>query len=297
MDKKNVKVLTTKLIMVMLCISAIVLSYVFLLHLPKYIVILILLLFSIMAVSVACVNENKHEAIYKALLFSITTAIVMLVAYIVLDGTGTLDKITNFDDVKEFILSTKQWGVIIFLLITVFQVVVLPIPAMVTVLIGVAIYGPVWSFVLSTIGTVIGSFIAFLMGKVFGKRLVAWMVGKEKTEKYAEILNQKGRFAFILMLLFPFFPDDMLCLVAGISSMSYKYFLTVICLTRPVMIAVYSFFGSGAIIPFSGWGIPVWIALFCAAFVVFMIANKLKNVFLKKRGNFCESAKDCEIKK
>ena len=75
----------------------------------------------------------------------------------------------------------------------------------------------------------------------------------------------------------------MLCLVAGISSMSYKYFITVICLTRPIMIAFYSFFGSGSIIPFSGWGIPVWIALFCLAFVAFLLLNKLKKHLFTKR--------------
>ena len=53
------------------------------------------------------------------------------------------------------------------------------------------------------------------------------------------------------------------------------------------MIAVYSFFGSGQIIPFSGWGIPVWIAIFCITLVLFLLLNKYKNKLrfrLRRRG-------------
>lgn len=283
MDKKRIKRLILKIVMVALCVAMSVISYIFLFHLPKYILVIIVALLATMGVSIACVNDIKHEAAFKALLTAIIGSAIILAIYIVLDLTGVLDKITSFEVLKQFVLDTKQWGIIVFLLLTVFQVVVLPIPSMVTVLIGVAIYGALPAFILSTIGTIAGSLIAFMLGKIFGKKLVAWMVGKEKTEKYAELLNEKGRFAFILMMLFPCFPDDMLCLVAGISSMSYKYFITVICLTRPVMIAFYSFFGSGSIIPFSGWGIPVWIALFCFAFIAFLLLNKLKNYLFSKR--------------
>lgn len=282
MDKKSVKTLIAKIVLVMLCIGMSVLAYVFLLHLPKFVMVILIAVFSSLGVAIACVNEKKYESIYKILLFSIIASAVLLITYIILDRTGTLDKISSFEVLKQLILDTKQWGIITFLLLTVFQVVVLPIPSMITILIGVAIYGPLWSFVLSTIGTLIGSIIAFMLGKVFGKKLVTWMIGKEKTEKYAEVLNDKGRFAFILMLVFPCFPDDILCLVAGISSMTYKYFIIAVCLTRPIMIAFYSFFGSGSIIPFSGWGIPVWIALFCVALVAFLLLNKLKEYLLNK---------------
>jgi uncharacterized membrane protein YdjX (TVP38/TMEM64 family) len=282
-EKNGIKRLITKLITVMLCIAMSVVSYIFLRHLPKYILVLLIALFATMGVSIACINGKKFEALYKILVFAVATAAFILTCYVALDVTGVLDKITSFEVLKQLILDTRQWGVIVFLLLTVFQVVVLPIPAIVTVLIGVAIYGPTWSFILSTAGTLIGSFICFVLGKVFGKKLVTWMIGKEKTEKYSAMLNDKGHFAFALMLLFPCFPDDILCLVAGISSMSYRYFIIVTCLTRPVMIAFYSFFGSGSIIPFSGWGIPVWISLFCIAFVAFMLMNKLKDIIMSNK--------------
>jgi uncharacterized membrane protein YdjX (TVP38/TMEM64 family) len=130
---------------------------------------------------------------------------------------------------------------------------------------------------------VLGSLVTFVLGKIFGKKLVVWMVGEEKTEKYAEMLNDKGRFAFVMMMLFPGFPDDILCLVAGVTAMSYKFFITSIVITRPVMIAVYSYFGSGHIIPFSGWGIPVWIAIFCLGVLLFLLINRYKDKLTFRR--------------
>ena len=83
----------------------------------------------------------------------------------------------------------------------------------------------------------------------------------------------------LVMLLFPFFPDDMLCMAAGLTKMTFKFFIIAVVLTRPVMIAFVSYFGTGKIIPFSGWGIPVWISMF-----VFMVALLyLLNYFIKKR--------------
>ncbi len=151
----------------------------------------------------------------------------------------------------------------------------LPLPAALTIVLGVAIYGPTVSFVLSTIGTIIGSIISFMLGKVFGRRLCNWMFGAEQTEKYAKLLNEKGRFLFIIMLLFPAFPDDMLCMVAGITDMSYLYFTVVCTLTRPVMIGLTAYLGSG-VIPFEGWGIPVWIALGCLLVAAFIVLTGVK---------------------
>ncbi|MDE6293638.1 MAG: hypothetical protein K2L88_03335, partial [Clostridiales bacterium] len=87
---------------------------------------------------------------------------------------------------------------------------------------------------------------------------------------------------FIIMLLCPAFTYDMLCMIACITTMSYTYF-TVICLvTRPVMIGLTAYLGSG-VIPFSGWGIPVWISIACLMFVVFVVIGGIKNKIENRR--------------
>lgn len=283
MDKNNLKNIITKTAFVLLCLAMLVLTYVYLGFLPSFVTVVCFIVIAGLGVALTAVNVEKHPVLYKLLLSTIVMVAVVLATYIILYETGVLETIKSFEALKQLILDTKQWGVITFIGITFLQVVFLPLPAAVTVLIGVAIYGPTVSFILSTIGTVLGSLVTFVMGKIFGKKLVIWMVGEEKTEKYAELLNDKGKFAFLMMMLFPGFPDDILCLVAGVTAMSYKFFIISIVITRPVMIAVYSFFGSGHIIPFSGWGIPVWIAIFCLAVLLFLLMNRFKDKFTFRR--------------
>ena len=227
------------------------------------------------AVAFCAVDGEKYPHIERTLGVVAVVCAVVAAFYIAYYETGLNEKFTDFGALKEFILASGFWGFAVFIGLTIVQVVILPIPAAITIVLGVAIYGPTVSFILSTIGTIIGSVMSFALGKVFGRKLCNWMFGEESTEKYAKILGEKGRFLFIIMLLFPAFPDDMLCMIAGITTMSYAYFTVVCVLTRPVMIGITAYLGSG-VIPFEGWGIPVWIALACLLFAAFVIITGVK---------------------
>ena len=237
---------------------------------------------ALFAVVFAAIDGDKIPHVSRIALVTAVLAIVIVAAYTTYVSTGLSDRFTDFEALKSFIVDSGYWGYAVFIGLTVFQVVVLPLPQAVTIILGVAIYGATVSFVLSVIGTVIGSLISFALGKIFGRRICDWMFGKENTQKYAEILGEKGRFLFIIMLLFPAFPDDMLCMIAGITSMSYAYFTVVCVLTRPVMIGLTAYLGSG-VIPFAGWGIPVWIAIACLLFVTFILVSGIKSRIESKK--------------
>lgn len=237
---------------------------------------------ALFAVVFAAIDADKNPHASRIALVAAVLSIAVAAAYTVYVSTGLSERFTDFDSLKSFIVDSGYWGYAVFIGLTVFQVVVLPIPQAVTIILGVAIYGATVSFILSVIGTVIGSIISFALGKIFGRRICDWMFGKENTQKYAEILGEKGRFLFIIMLLFPAFPDDMLCMIAGITNMTYAYFTVVCVLTRPVMIGLTAYLGSG-IIPFEGWGIPVWIAIACLLFVAFILVGGIKSRIESKK--------------
>ena len=233
--------------------------------------------------SVAYTAVDYSRAPHVSRFFCVCDVLCVLVStvYILYYETGLYESFSDFDAIRAYIRDSGFWGYAIFIGLTIFQVVVLPIPEAVTILLGVAVYGPTVSFILSVVGTVIGAVITFFLGKVFGRRLCNWMFGKENTEKYARILGDKGRLPFIIMLLFPAFPDDMLCMIAGISNMSYPYFILVVSLTRPVMIGLTAYLGSG-IIPFEGRGIAIWVAIACVMFLLFMLATGIKRRIEKR---------------
>ncbi len=273
--KPQTKTGIIKLSVSMLCILMIALCGIYVYERSLVIYYLAVTLLGAAAVAFCAVNGEKYPHIERTLGVAAVVCAVAAAVYIIYYETGLNEKFTDFDALKGFILGSGFWGVAVFIGLTVIQVVVLPIPAAITIVLGVAIYGPTLSFILSTIGTIIGSIISFALGKVFGRKLCNWMFGEESTEKYAKLLGEKGRFLFIIMLLFPAFPDDMLCMIAGITTMSYLYFTVVCVITRPVMIGITAYLGSG-VIPFEGWGIPVWIALACLMFAAFIIIAGVK---------------------
>lgn len=275
------KNLVTKFAMAGLGVLNLTLTVMHLDHLNAALYYCAICLFSCILVASVAIN-NVQSPVYKFLTLLNIVAALVLVSYIALYYSGVLEKINNVEELRKFVKESGQWGILVLFGLTLLQVVVLPIPAAVTILIGVLMYGSTVSFIVSTLGTIAGSIICFLLGKFFGYRVVAWIIGDEKAKKYADFINEKGKIPFIVMLLFPFFPDDILCMAAGLTKMTFKFFIITVVLTRPVMIAFVSYFGTGDIIPFSGWGIPVWIGMFVFAVALLYFINYFIN---KRKGN------------
>ena len=270
----------TNILFVILNLSMVILTCIFLANLPTLYKVLAVLTLLILTLSIPIVTK---KSIHKLFLTASVVAAICLVAYIALDRTGAIFIFKDFTIIKNFVKSTGGWGILVFMVVCILQAVAIPIPSTVIILVGTAIYGAFWSFVMVSVGTIIGSVITFFIGRTFGKKLALWMFGQEKIDKYSQFIGKKHKGMFIVMLLFPFFPDDLICILAGISQMSFKFFIISVILFRPIMIAVTAFLGTGNIIPFSGWGIPVWIALFAAVVGGFFAINAVKNKIGKKK--------------
>ena len=211
---------------------------------------------------------------------------ILVIGYCILSKYGILETISTVDGLKNYILSTKEKGIYIYIIIQALQVVILPIPAAIICIVGSLIYGPFLGGLYCSLGILIGSFISFFIGKTFGYKIVAWIAGKENTDKYSAIIRKRGGFFLGLAFLLPMFPDDILCLIAGITNMKFKTFAWVTVITRPIGVICMSYFGGGHIIPFAGWGLYVWAVLlvFIVAIVVliYKYQDQLQEFILSK---------------
>ena len=88
------------------------------------------------------------------------------------------------------------------------------------------------------------------------------------------------------------FPDDVLCFVAGLSSMTWPYFLVMIFITR--LISCFTVSLSLDLIPFdTWWGIAIWIVLFALVALAFYLVCKYSDkidAFIKSKFRFLTSA-------
>jgi uncharacterized membrane protein YdjX (TVP38/TMEM64 family) len=134
---------------------------------------------------------------------------------------------TDKDKLIDFIKASHPFDEIVFISLQILQVLFAPIPGEVTGFIGGYIFGPVLGILYSTIGLVIGSWLAFLLARFLGLPFVEKAVKPEVIKKYDFVLVHKGALVVFILFLIPGFPKDFLCYIMGLSHMSVWTFLVV----------------------------------------------------------------------
>lgn len=164
---------------------------------------------------------------------------IFLVIYLV----RGIDVLHNPEALAEMIKEQLLLGSIIFFLVQIFQVVVPIIPGGITTVVGFMAFGPILGFLLNYIGILIGSVILFALAKKYGRAFILLFVKDKQLAVYEEKLSSPTyeRF-FILNMLSPVSPADILVMVTGLTKMTYRKFIIIIILTKPISIVAYSYF-------------------------------------------------------
>ncbi len=145
------------------------------------------------------------------------------------------------DALQGFLNKFGIFAIILFVIIQAVQVVVPIIPGALGCLAGVIIFGPWHGFIYNYLGICLGSIIAFFLSRHYGIGLVEKLTSKKLLKKYRSWLtNEKFDKWFAIAIFLPVAPDDFLCYLAGITSISAKKFCMIIFTCKPLAIAAYS---------------------------------------------------------
>ncbi len=225
------------------------------------------------------------QSLYRLTVCIMVFADICAVVFFTLCATGLFGKINSVEALRQYIQQAGKLAALIFILFSFLQVVLLPVPGSIAVAAGTAMFGPFKCSVYSFIGIVLGSVTAFAVGRLVGYKAVCWIVGQDSLDKWQEKLKGKDYLILSLMFLLPLFPDDILCFIAGLSSMTWPYFIVMITVTRAISVftTAYSF----ELIPFTTWwGILIWVVLLALVAVSFWLVCKYSTEidnFLKKK--------------
>lgn len=150
--------------------------------------------------------------------------------------------LTNPDRLSAFLKKSGVMAPILFIMIQAVQVVIPILPGSIGCAFGVMFFGTVWGFVYNYVGICIGSVWAFLVAKHYGILFVRNVTGEKFCQKYERFLAKKKTFErmFALLIFLPVAPDDFLCYLAGVSSMTLRKFTVIILLGKPFAIFLYS---------------------------------------------------------
>jgi uncharacterized membrane protein YdjX (TVP38/TMEM64 family) len=140
---------------------------------------------------------------------------------------GWIDLFTDQKRLLDFIQQHHEYAVLIFISLQALQVVAAPIPGEVTGFAGGILFGTASGILYSTIGLTLGSWLAFMLGRLAGRPLVERIVRQETIKRYDYVMHHKGQFLAFLMFLVPGFPKDYLCWMLGMGHMSQREFLLV----------------------------------------------------------------------
>lgn len=230
--------------------------------------------------------NSKEKTLIKLFASGLAIFILLFIAYYIYSKLG-LNELKNREKLQEYIASFGMLAPLLFILVSFLQVSFVPIPGSVTIIAGVYLFGVWGSFIYSYIGMMIGSIVAFYLGRLLGRPFVNYVAGgKEKVDKILERIKNKQNVVLFFAFLLPFFPDDLLCSVCGILTMGFPLFLLMQIITRATSILATIFFMSGSYIPYNGWGIPVLIAIGILAIVAFIISyrysERIESFFISK---------------
>ena len=164
------------------------------------------------------------------------------------------------DWIKPIVESTGFFGYIIYIII---QVVIttlmtfVPATTFTFTLLATGLFGPVIGFIVSAIGCFLSSMLMFFIGDNLGEPFVDWLIGKDIRIKTQERVSGRATVLVPFMLACPFFPDDAICMVSGLTKMKYWYFAICALLCRTIGVGVTAFLG-GDILNYSSFSILDW---------------------------------------
>ena len=218
-------------------------------------------------------KNDKKKVMERLIISALVIGAVILAVYLVMKHFGLTD--LSREELQEYIKSTGAIAPLVFIIISFLQVTFVPIPGWVSILAGNYVFGFWESFVYSYIGMFVGSVLAYWLGRLLGRPYINWVAGsKEEADRWIKKLNGRENAFLFFAFLFPAFPDDLLCSIAGVFPMSFPLFIVMQLITRATSISATILFMSGDFIPYEGWGLWVMGILIAICIVIVYLGWK-----------------------
>ena len=170
--------------------------------------------------------------------------------------SGFFAAATSQEALRAYIQQFAPYSHLCFFLLQLLSVVLAPIPSNVTALAGGVLFGTLPAFLMTYAAVALGSVLVFALARGLGREAVNRFVGRKVSEKYREVIQSKTDIFLILAFLFPFFPDDVLCILAGLTNIPLGRFAVIVLAARPWGLLVASALG-GASLSLPWWGMAL----------------------------------------
>lgn len=141
--------------------------------------------------------------------------------------------------VTEQLRSFGRFAPLAYVALQAAQVVLAPIPGQVLGGVGGYLFGWVAGTVYSLLGVAVGSYVLFVLARRFGRPAVESWLAPHPLESFDAFVEEYGQVGLFLAFLFPAFPDDALCALAGLTPLRSRRLVALVLVGRlPSFVAV-----------------------------------------------------------
>ena len=169
----------------------------------------------------------------RRIVLLLAVALLLVGGGLFLYQTGFFAAASSMEGLREYIDRFAPYSHLCLFFVQFLSVVLAPIPSNVTSVAGGLLFGTWPSFFLTYAAVVAGSLLVFTLARGLGQDFADRLVSRKLSEKYQAVLETKAPVFLTLAFLFPFFPDAILCMLAGVTRISWQHFLVIVLLTRP----------------------------------------------------------------
>jgi uncharacterized membrane protein YdjX (TVP38/TMEM64 family) len=154
--------------------------------------------------------------------------------------------LTDQERFRAWVESYGVYAAPVFVAIQALQVVLFVIPGEITQVAGGYIFGVWIGLALNCAGLVVGSLLAFGLGRLFEHAVVELLVDRERLARFDRLVyGRSGFWPLFVLFLIPGVPKDLLCYVAGMSPMPVRTFLAIVTVGRFPGVLLSTLFGGG----------------------------------------------------
>lgn len=186
--------------------------------------------------------------------------------------------VENIEEIEKYY---RTLGPLVGILLPFIEAFLPFLPLFVIVVANVNAFGLFWGFIISWIGTILGSYAVFLIVRKYGQHpRLHFFTQRKRIKKLIKWVDMNGLSPLFVLLCFPFTPSVLVNIVAGLSHIHRHFYLLAVIIGKLVMIFSMSFVGQDITELLHN---PVKLILSVIAIFLLWVLGKAVEVRLNKR--------------
>jgi len=190
-------------------------------------------------------QKTKQRAPWQQKVIQTAPAIGLAAFIIILIYIRHSGIFSSVADLQHFIKNFGNFAIAAFIVVQAIQPIVPFLPGGFATIVGMLMFGNIPGVLYSYIGLVIGEVGLFLLVRRFGSKFARLVLSEKNFDKFETTLQdhtQDIKKLLIVCFIFPFLPDDLTCLVAGMTDLSFREYLKIVLIFKIWSVASYGYF-------------------------------------------------------